>query len=165
MMSCETQLLSSIDKLTKNKDKVQTDLIIMDFAKAFDKVTHSRFLLKLNHYGVHGKTNQWIKNFLSDCSQRVVLDGVHFHSAPVTSGVPPGTVLGPILFLIYINDLLERVRHCSVRLFADDCILLMDIYTEEDCQQLLQDINRVAEWETDWLMKFNHTKCETWPSQ
>ncbi len=66
MRSCETQLFSLIDKLTKNK--VKTDVIIMDFAKAFDKVSHSRILLKLNHYGVQVKTNQWIKNFLSDHS-------------------------------------------------------------------------------------------------
>ncbi len=78
----------------------------------------------------------------------------------MTSGVSQGTVLGPILFLVNINYLPERVRHSSVCLFADDCILLMDIHTEDDCQKLQQGINRVAGWETDWLMKFNQTKCE-----
>ena len=99
----------------------QTDILVMDFAKAFDKVNHSLLIHKLRYYGIDGKTTRWIQNWLEDRQQTVVLDGVSSEAVNVDSGVPQGSVLGPGLFLFYINDLQSRLTS-KVRLFADDTI-------------------------------------------
>ena len=125
-----------------NRGHTQTDLIIMDFAKAFDKVPHRRLLYKLDYYGIRGSTHRWISSWLSSRSQQVVLDG----QVPVLSGVPQGSVLGPVLFLVFINDLPDNIRS-SVRLFADDCVLYRNICSPSDCLILQDDLDRLAQWE------------------
>ena len=103
--SCETQLLEFINDVAINMESgLQTDLCILDFTKAFDKVGHKRLLEKLTWYGVSGRTNRWIESFLTERIQSVVLDGISSNSASVLSGVPQGSVLGPCLFLLYINE-------------------------------------------------------------
>ena len=87
------------------------------------------------------------------------MEGKSSGSAPVTSGVPQGTVLGPALFLIYINDLPSRAQHCTIRLFADDCIIQKTIRSHDDCHKLQQDITAIGQWERDWLMEFHPDKC------
>jgi hypothetical protein len=111
----------------------------MDLAKAFDKVPHHRLLKKLHHYGIRGNVHQWVPSFLQGRSQRVVVDGMTSESASVLSGVPQGSVLGPILFLIYINDLPSRLQS-PCRLFADDCILFRTIHSETDSSGLQQEL-------------------------
>ena len=132
----------------------------MDFAKAFDKVPHRRLLYKLEYYGIRGSTHKWFSSWLSERSQKVVLDGQASDPVPVLSGVPQGSVLGPVLFLIFINDLPENIRS-SVRLFADDCVLYRNIKSPIDCQILQDDLNSLAQWETDWQMIFNFAKCHS----
>ena len=111
-----------IDELCKNMQMgKQTDLILLDY-KAFDKVAHEKLLLKLHYYGIRGDTLKWIKDFLDNRKQAVVINGINSEKIPASSGVPQGSVLGPIRFLSYINDLPEQVKS-RVRLFADDTAL------------------------------------------
>jgi len=121
--SCETQLVLAIDDWARALDSgYETDIAIFDFLKAFDSVPHRRLLAKLDYYGIRGSTQQWISSFLSDRSQCVVVNGASSSSLPVISGVPQGTVLGPLLFLLYINDISDGVSS-EIHLFADDCIV------------------------------------------
>lgn len=158
--SCETQLALAVQDLAKGLDDgEQLDVILLDFAKAFDKVNHRRLLMKLYHYGVKGNTLEWIRSFLSDRKQQVVLDGSTSSQTDVTSGVPQGTVLGPLLFLVYINDLPDHATSTS-RLFADDCILYRRVRCAADAEALQADLDNFQTWESDWLMEFHPSKCQ-----
>ena len=158
--SCVSQLITTVHDLMTNHDKkVQTDVIVLDFSKAFDTVPHRRLLHKLDNYGIRGKTHKWIQAFLSDRSQRVVVDGAHSEWGSVDSGVPQGSVLGPLLFLTHINDL-PRVVTSQCRLFADDCLLYRAIRTREDQIALQEDLNNLQVWANEWGMRFNASKCE-----
>jgi ribonuclease P/MRP protein subunit RPP40 len=130
----------------------------MDFAKAFDKVSHWRLAIKLRNYGITGSVNKWIADFLTGRTQRVVCTGENSEWAPVQSGVPQGSVIGPILFLIYINDLPENISSI-VRLFADDTIMYMTMTNETDAAALQADLDKLAVWEETWKMKFHPDKC------
>ena len=141
--SCETQLILTINDLAKGLDNSQQiDGILLDFSKAFDKVPHRRLAAKLQHYGVRGKTLSWILSFLAGRTQQVILEGQASSTSPVTSGVPHGTVLGPLLFLVYINDLYRIIK------------------SPEDTQALQDDLDALQQWEKYWLMSFNPDKCE-----
>ena len=113
----------------------QLDTILLDFSKAFDKVNHHKLLIKMDHYGIRGKLLDWMKDFLSGRKQQVVVNGESSTKEKVTSGVPQGTILGPLLFLIYINDLPDRVKS-QIRLFADDSHLYRTINNPQDIVQL-----------------------------
>ena len=164
--SCETQLVQFVHDIISNLDGAvnrghkQTDLIIMDFAKAFDKVPHRRLLHKLEYYGIRGSTHKWINSWPSGRTQQLVLDGKASDPVPVLSGVPQGSVLSPVLFLIFINDLLDYIRS-SVRLFADDCVLYRYIHSLQDCLTLQEDLTSLGQWEADRQMKFNVAKCHS----
>ena len=164
--SCKTQLVRFIQDLCENLDgahnkaRKKTDLIIMDFAKAFDKEPHRRLAYKLEYYGIRNDILQLITAWLSRRTQNVVIDGVRSDPAPVLSGVPQGSVLGPILFLIFINDLPDNIKS-TVRIFADDYVLYRIIRRSEDQQTLQDGLNKLAQWEEAWLMKFNVAKCHS----
>ena len=157
--SCESQLILTVDDLAAEIDKGgQTDTILLDFSKAFDKVPHRRLLLKLNFLGIRGLTLRWIENFLTNRTQQVVVEGQTSTVGHVTSGVPQGSVLGPTLFLAYINDLDKNIES-TVRLFADDTILYRAIHSKADASILQHDLEKLEKWENDWQMSFNASKC------
>ena len=146
------------DLLEAFNDKDQVDLIILDFSKAFDIVPHQKLLHKLRNYGINGKLNTWIEQFLSNREQRVLVDGEFSSYDKVLSGVPQGTVLGPLLFLCFINDLPQHVTS-QLRLFADDCLLYRRIKSATDQYILQKDLEALENWAHTWGMKFNATKC------
>jgi ribonuclease P/MRP protein subunit RPP40 len=159
--SCETQLLSLTQELHQNlEDREQVDMVVLDFSKAFDKVPHKRLMKKLWNYGIRGPTHNWIESFLVNRTQRVVVDGEASEWAEVQSGVPQGTVLGPILFLAFINDL-PRSVNANTRLFADDCVIYRTVKSDEDCRSLQLDLAQLEKWEKEWCMQFNADKCST----
>ena len=158
--SCETQLITTIHDLAQSLNHGgQCDVMLLDFCKAFDKVPHLRLFYKLHHYGIRGSVLTWITDFLTDRSQRVILDNKESNPCSVLSGVPQGTVLAPLLFLIYINDLPLHVSN-KVRLYADDVILYSHIHSVNDCHNLQQDLDKLTEWSHKWQMIFNPKKCE-----
>ena len=152
-------IISNLDGAVNHGHK-QTDLIIMDFAKAFDKVPHRRLLHELDYYGIRGSIHELINSWLSGRTQQVVLDGQASDPVPVLSGVPQGSVLTPILFVIFINDLPDNIRS-SVRLFADDRVLYRNIHLIQDCLTLQEDLTSLGQWEANRHMKFNVVKCHS----
>ena len=159
--SCETQLISTVQGIAKNlkSGKDQVDVILLDFAKAFDKVPFQRLLLKLHHYGIRDKPLQWISSFLNGRTQQVLVEGSVSDKLEVLSGVPQGSVLGPLLFLIYINDLPSVCHSSQVNLFADDTLLYRHIRNEGDSVKLQEDLTALEEWEARWQMSFHPEKC------
>ena len=149
-------LVISLDK------KETVDMAILDFTKAFDKVPLKRLIHKLNYYGISGSIATWMETFLIRRTQHVVVNGATSSSTIVTSGVPQGTVLEPILFLLYINYLPDNIS-TSVRLFADYCILYTPIRTQNDSSLLQDDLLKLQKWQDEWLMKFNPGKGYTMP--
>ena len=105
------------------------------------------------------QTHRWISSFLNNRTQQVVVDGVSSERSVVSSGVPQGSVLGPLLFLLFINDLPSYTRHSSIRLFADDCVLYKEITSDDDRNKLQEDLNGLLQWEDDWKMQFHPEKC------
>ena len=159
--SCETQLVTLINDLSSSLDRgVQTDMVILDFSKSFDRVPLKRLLRKLHHYGIRGHLHSWITSFLTGRSQKVIVENSESESAPVISGVPQGSVLGPLLFLLFINDLPDNIGS-NTRLFADDCIVYHTIRDHADQEALQEDLVRKAEWEDKWGMEFHPQKCST----
>ena len=159
--SCESQLLiTTNDILSRLDNKEQVDMAVLDFSKAFDTVPHHRLLSKLRLYGLHGNLLAWIRSFLSSRTQSILIEGHRSREDSVVSGVPQGTVLGPLLFLCFINDLPSVLDpKTAVRLFADDCLIYRSIYSQDDRKQLQRDLDSLGSWGDSWGMRFNTKKC------
>jgi hypothetical protein len=142
-----TQLLSCYDDWATSRNKSKpTDVILLDFSKAFDSVPHERLLLKLERYGIDGSLLLWFRNFLTNRSQRVVIHGTCSKWSAVRSGVPQGTILGPIMFPIYVNDISDDITS-TVKLYADDTKIYREIKeADADVPALQLDLNRIDEW-------------------
>ena len=159
--STTTNLLEFFEGITKDLDNGDNiDLLYLDFAKAFDKVPHQRLLSKLNSHGIRGHILTWISNWLSGRTQRTTLNGSSSTWKQVLSGVPQGSVLGPLLFLIFINDIDEAAGLVKyLNKFADDTKLGHCVNSDEDHKSLQQTIDNLLKWSKDWSMEFNVGKC------
>ena len=134
----------------------QVDTFILDFRKAFDTPPHEFLKSKLCGYGIGRKTLRWIDSFLCYRTQRAVVNGETSGWTPVLSGVPQGTVLGPLLFSLYINDISKDIDS-EIRLFADDCVCYREIRDTDDSLKLQKDIDKC--WARKWGMRFQPVKC------
>ena len=160
--SCVTNLLEYLEELGNLVDKGHAvDIVYLDFAKAFDKVPHRRLIMKCEGLGIRGNVLAWIGEWLRDRSQRVVLNGQVSGWGKVISGVPQGSVLGPTLFLIFINDLdvAVEITGALLKKFADDTKCYMVVETEEDQVKFQAMLTNLQTWSSQWQMLFNMDKC------
>ena len=158
--SCTTNLASYADFISKCFDnKSQTHSIYTDFQRAFDVVPHKFLLMKMNsQFGIDCNILSWFQSYLSNRFQRVIINGIQSEWYSVTSGVPQGSIIGPTLFLMYINDICDCIKYSEILLFADDCKIFKEIYCYNDCLLLQDDLNRVNEWCRLWHMKLHPDK-------
>ena len=159
--STTTQLLKILDEWTDYLEgEGQIDVIYTDFAKAFDKVPHKRLIHKLKAYNINENLIQWIMEFLTNRQQKVKVNGTLSEWLKVLSGIPQGTVLGPLLFLIYINDLPDVCDNFSkLFLFADDAKIYSYIKNAYDSMCLQHNINKLHQWTQNWELVLNIDKC------
>ena len=135
------------------------DVVYLDFQKAFDKVPHERLLVKLEAMGIKGMVLNWVREWLRDRSQRIVINGEESSWIKVTSGVPQGSVLGPVLFLVFINDLDSNI-FSKILKFADDAKIVQEVHNVEGRDKLREDLSRLFKWSEEWQMNFNPDKCK-----
>ncbi len=158
--SATLQLLKVLDIWSKALDEgYDIDTIYMDYMKAFDTVPHSRLLSKVKAYKFSEQMLMWIQNFLEDRKQYVSVNGENSDWSPVISGVPQGSVLGPLLFVVFINDL-PRTVSSNVFLYADDTKIFNKVRSDSDVRTLQSDLDKLAEWSDVWLLKFHPDKCK-----
>ena len=144
--SCLSQLLEQFDLILNIlDDDANADVIYLDFSKAFDKVDHQIVLQKIKQLGITGNIHHWLKSFLTDRYQSVVVNGVKSDPQRVISGVPQGSVLGPLIFLILIGDIDEEISYSDVKSFADDTRATMAIKSACDVQLLQGELNKIYE--------------------
>ena len=157
--SCLTNLLQFFNRVIEDYDEHKAvDIIYLDFKKAFDLVPHKKLIVKLESHGIQGNVINWIKEWLNDRKQRVVINGISSDFMKITSGVPQGSVLGPLLFLIYVNDLDDNIFSNIVK-FADDTKISGLANSVVNCNTLQDSLNRIITWCETWGMDLNIDKC------
>ena len=151
--SAVNQLTYIYDTFCKALDNgLEVRVVFFDISKAFDKVWHKGLLYKLHSAGIRGNLLNWISNYLSNRKQKVVLPGTESHFANISAGVPQGSIVGPLMFLIYINDIVSNLRS-RVNLFADDTNLYMVVNSPDETAAVMQaDIERINSWADQWLV-------------
>ena len=158
--SCLINLVDFFHDMFSIYDKSRAvDILYLDFRKAFDKVPHKRLMAKVRSLGIVDEVGDWIEDWLSDRKQRVVINGTLSGWRDVTSGVPQGSVLGPLLFIIYINDL-DLGLVSKISKFADDTKMGINAVSDAAVKQLQEDLRKVGEWSKKWQMPFNLDKCK-----
>lgn len=158
--SCETQLLGLVQDISETMDfREEIDAVVIDLAKAFDKVPHDLLIAKIRNLNIDHRVTNWIKLFLKNRKQKVRIGDAFSEEIDITSGIPQGSVLGPLLFLIYVNDLPANIKS-EIRLFADDCIVYRRISGTHDRELLQNDLNQIAEWTKVNGMEINVSKCK-----
>lgn len=158
--SCVTQLLEIIEIWSDLLDQgIPYDCIYLDYAKAFDKVPHIRLCRKIESHGIKGDLLKWLSNFLKNRTQMVTINNHSSSNTNVISGIPQGSVLGPILFLIYINDISEGINSV-IKIFADDTKIFRALNMHTDNILLQIDLDRLLEWSAKWQLPFNVSKCK-----
>ena len=158
--SCLTNLLTNLEEITSQLDRGHSvDQIYLDFQKAFDKVPHQRLLYKLHKAGISGLTLNWIESFLSNRKQRVNINGTYSKWKNVNSGVPQGSVLGPVLFILFVNDVPNILKSSTCSIFADDTKVKRNVDTVEDADKVQEDLNELYKWCEEWKLTFNAKKC------
>jgi hypothetical protein len=140
-------------------DRACIDGVYTDLSKAFDSISHKKLILKLRAYGIHPNVCAWTENFLSNRKQRVIINDHMSTWLPCNSGVPQGSVLSSLLFIIYFNDLPDIIQHSKVFLYADDAKILRRIDCRMDCLLFQQDLDALAAWCSTWQLKLNISKC------
>ena len=159
--SCTLQLLNMLDIWTQQLDlNKNIDIIYTDLRKAFDSVSHNKLMVKLDFLNFDPKILNWIGNFLYNRRQRVRVQSEVSNWTHVLSGVPQGSVLGPVLFLIYINDMVDVISYSLISLFADDTKLSNTIGRLEDASYLQSDLDSIVQWSKKWSLRFNPQKCK-----
>ena len=154
--SCASQLLEVMEILTDHIDQREpTDMVYLDFRKAFDSAPHERLLSKLMMYGITGGVHSWVKSFLYDRTQRVRVGKKFSSSADVLSGIPQGSILGPVLFTIFINDIADNINSFC-RIFADDTKIFN---ITKNSITLQEDLAKLQEWSFKWGLHFNVNNC------
>ena len=158
--STTLQLLYTIEDWAAEIDEGGVvDTCYLDIQKAFDTVPHLRLIAKVDSYGIKGKVLQWIQAFLTDREQSVCVGGIKSKPANVTSGVPQGSVLGPVLFVLYINDMPNSVSS-NLTMYADDTKLYRPVRSPQDMRVLQEDLDALQRWSTSWLLNFHPGKCK-----
>ena len=162
-MSTVTQLIEVYHYFCKSVDEgKEIRVCFLDISKAFDRVWQKALIFKLKKCGIHGRLLEWFEDYLRDRMQRVVINGQASDWGAVTAGVPQGSVLGPLLFLIFINDIVHAVSHCHIRLFADDTCLFIEVDNRDGtARKINDDLKSIHTWSKQWLIEFSVPKTKS----